>query len=378
MFGYLSHLVGFDSQSSKYKPPVYQVPRDEQDPAFVLSFKIDDEKGIKEFFTQFGFVVVRDVLTKGECEDTINDIWEYIEQRKFTSYKSSSIRVSRNDPTSWANNNWPPMANEGIVGTPPVFTQRAILNRQNPNLHRVGSIILERPDLFINHDRYGLFRPTRDVKIIESDGSVKSYGDHPEFATDRNVHLDMNPWTYVNEQDSSHAQQYLAKLRYKREDDFIAENNEVGCLAEHQLNIQGLINLADNRSEDGGFHLVPGFHHHIAEWVNNNPELSKRYGKYNNFIVLPEGEPIQGQAIRITCRAGSVVIWDQRVAHGSSPNNSDKARYAQFFKIFPSAPMNPERKEARTLKIAQMIESAGCVDQITELGKKMFGLADYP
>eukprot|EP01112_Ceratiomyxa_fruticulosa_P021298 TRINITY_DN7437_c0_g2_i4.p1 TRINITY_DN7437_c0_g2~~TRINITY_DN7437_c0_g2_i4.p1 ORF type:complete len:127 (-),score=20.83 TRINITY_DN7437_c0_g2_i4:281-661(-) len=68
MFGYLSHLVGFDSQSSKYKPPVYQVPRDEQDPAFVLSFKIDDEKGIKEFFTQFGFVVVRDVLTKGSVK----------------------------------------------------------------------------------------------------------------------------------------------------------------------------------------------------------------------------------------------------------------------------------------------------------------------
>lgn len=34
-----------------------------------------------------------------------------------------------------------------------------------------------------------------------------------------------------------------------------------------QLHVQALINLADNRSEDGGFHIVPGFHKVFSEWT---------------------------------------------------------------------------------------------------------------
>jgi hypothetical protein len=35
----------------------------------------------------------------------------------------------------------------------------------------------------------------------------------------------------------------------------------------HYIDIQGLINLADNKVEDGGFQLIPGFHKHIVEFV---------------------------------------------------------------------------------------------------------------
>ena len=34
-----------------------------------------------------------------------------------------------------------------------------------------------------------------------------------------------------------------------------------------QLNVQGLVNLADNREEDGGFQIVPGFHKVFSEWT---------------------------------------------------------------------------------------------------------------
>ncbi len=30
--------------------------------------------------------------------------------------------------------------------------------------------------------------------------------------------------------------------------------------------------------------------------------------------------------LRVSCRAGSIVIWNQRTAHGSAPNSSDRPR----------------------------------------------------
>ena len=35
--------------------------------------------------------------------------------------------------------------------------------------------------------------------------------------------------------------------------------------------VQGLLNLIDARTEDGGFLCVPGFHKHLAEWARPSP-----------------------------------------------------------------------------------------------------------
>ena len=62
----------------------------------------------------------------------------------------------------------------------------------------------------------------------------------------------MNPWSFVSDKTAEHSEKILNSLRYKRMGEFIEENNEVGVLANDVLHIQGLINLADNLSEDGG------------------------------------------------------------------------------------------------------------------------------
>eukprot|EP01113_Clastostelium_recurvatum_P019805 TRINITY_DN2342_c0_g1_i2.p1 TRINITY_DN2342_c0_g1~~TRINITY_DN2342_c0_g1_i2.p1 ORF type:complete len:419 (+),score=87.60 TRINITY_DN2342_c0_g1_i2:59-1258(+) len=391
-----------NNHNDPYVPPVYEVPRDPIDPSFVLSHAVDDAKGILSFFNQFGFVVVRDVLSKEDCEATIEDIWQYIESRGFSPVAAppSVAPVSRHDPSTWINRAWPAMYNEGIVGTPPVFTARALQNRQNENLHRVASTLFGRNDLLISQDRYGFFRPTKAYKptkdkggddssassLPEDDPSLSIYRlkeDHPEWATARNLHLDMNPWVYVRSPDDSQSQRELATLRYHHDSDFIEENNEVGCMAHHQLHIQGLINLADNRESDGGFHLVPGFHHHLREWVDrSSPALEGRYGSNQNFIVLPPKEPIQKHAVRITARAGSIVIWDQRVAHGSSPNSSSNPRFAQFFKVFPvpssgAGDAVSPRMEARGARILTRVKQAKFDGMLTDHGAKMFGLTPY-
>ena len=38
---------------------------------------------ILQFFEDYGFVVIRDVLTEEECEATIDEMWTYIETRAF-------------------------------------------------------------------------------------------------------------------------------------------------------------------------------------------------------------------------------------------------------------------------------------------------------
>ena len=40
------------------------------------------------------------------------------------------------------------------------------------------------------------------------------------------------------------------------------------------------------QKEDGGFHLVPGFHHQLEEFAKLTPELRRSFGKIGRFIVI--------------------------------------------------------------------------------------------
>lgn len=46
-----------------------------------------------------------------------------------------------------------------------------------------------------------------------------------------------------------------------------------------------------------------------------------------NFVPVHGKDPMYHQPQRVPMRAGSLLVWDQRVAHGSRPNNSTQARW---------------------------------------------------
>ncbi len=71
---------------------------------------------------------------------------------------------------------------EGIIGDASLWTRQILLNRQTPALHTAFATILGTENLLVNQDRYGMFRPAKE---------------HPERATMTNLHLDMNPWNYI-------------------------------------------------------------------------------------------------------------------------------------------------------------------------------------
>ena len=68
---------------------------------FVQPFGIDDLAGAREFFDEFGFVVVDGVLSEAERTETINDIWGVIE-----GYCGGRLGIQRDHPGSWRQH-WP-------------------------------------------------------------------------------------------------------------------------------------------------------------------------------------------------------------------------------------------------------------------------------
>jgi ectoine hydroxylase-related dioxygenase (phytanoyl-CoA dioxygenase family) len=313
--------------------PINGIPMDEH--GYVQSFGSQDVKEYTLFYDLYGFVVIHDVLSLNDCATNINDIWSIISQK-------SNNSIKRNDAKTWDNKNWTKVGSlaitEGMVGNSAIFTPVACLTRTNVQMYEVAKTLLKTPDLIVNHDRYGIFRPTSM---------------DPSWATTTNLHLDMNPWRQLGGQ---HTQMMLDSLDYTGHDDFLMENN----LPLELPAVQMLINLADNRSEDGGLQLVPRFPATMyKQWCKSSAshmlDDENGYTLEDDFIRLDENDPLHHQSVRITARAGSLIIWDKRMVHGSCPNRSDQFRYAQFFIMFPKRTLTRERSKTRQTALLSAI-----------------------
>jgi len=177
----------------------------------------------------------------------------------------------------------------------------------------------------------------------------------------------MNPWAWMGDGESCRKE--LSELRYDRSNNFISENNQ----ASHSdgLQLQAVLNLMDNHEDDGGYICVPGFWRQFNEYFNTVPaDLSKPM--YN----FPTKGAVFKRAIRVPMKAGSMVVWDQRMAHGSLPNASPNPRCAQFIKMFPKRIVDKQRAFHRARELKGEIANAGFEREVTQLGRSLFGF-DY-
>lgn len=78
--------------------------------------------------------------------------------------------------------------------------------------------------------------------------------------------------------------------------------------------------------------------------------------------------------VRVPMREGSFLIWDQRVAHGSAPNASDRPRMAQFVKGFRRSKAGAARLARRAARIRVELARAGTAGEVSALGRRVFGL----
>jgi ectoine hydroxylase-related dioxygenase (phytanoyl-CoA dioxygenase family) len=306
------------------RPLPYKLAVPDESGLYTQNFDVTDEARIKEFFEEYGFVVIRNALTGEECEKSISTIFDIIEE-------ATSNEFDRRDVSTWSH--WPENSLEqyGSPQISPIFRAQFLNNRQNPIIHRLFSILLGSTELLVNHDRCCLFRPTAMNK---------------EWETKANLHLDMNPWNWLS--DNQTERRELEALDYSKPNHFIFENNQPSKSDGVQL--QGVINFVDNSVMDGGFVTVPRFHKEFDALFATPPRHTKL-----SYTFFPGTGPFN-RAERVAMPAGAVVVWDQRMAHGSFPNKSEVLRMAQFIKMFPTATVSHRRLALRARSLQNKMQ----------------------
>jgi len=295
----------------------------------------------REFFQKYGFVVVRDVVDSEQVTKTVDEIWSCKEGPQW-----EVSCVVRDDPLTWDNNNWMrkfgDVKNGFVNGFSETEVRESWNNRQNPNIYELFCNILGRDDLWVKFDRYGLMRPTKDIKIK---APTTRLIDRPEWLTVENwLHWDQNPW---------------------RQPQF--------------KGVQGLLALSDSTENTGGFICVPGSHHIFTAWAQHYIDNSSGV----EFVQISSEDPIKNFAQKITLRKGSFIIWDSRTLHANYANRSSVFRVVQYITYFPAILDSEDENEGDTkrMRVFQVrawgFEGRYPSPQLTQLGEKLLGARDW-
>jgi len=334
-----------------------QVPKDEE--GYVVGFNLEQEEEFKKFFEEYGLVVVKNVINEEECGRTADEVWDYL--RTYTD----GLPILKEDANTW--DRWPWGGHLGILGNFPIMTPQACRNRQNPNIHKVFSVLFETPKLWVSVDRIGMMRPTKAVKYPNEEVI-----DKPEWKSVTNwLHWDMNPWTGKTS-------------TYAFQGNHPDQPNNIGF---DMLKVQGILALYDCGPNEGGFHAVPGFQKHIRGWAQANMERKEAncspHVRDETTVQVPKKDPIREDTQTLPIRKGSILIWNSALPHGTFPNDSGKFRLIQYVKMASAydAAVEPyfarkgSGKEDNNFYVTEAQFPPGF--QLSELGKKLYGLASW-
>ncbi len=145
-------------------------------------------------------------------------------------------------------------------------------------------------------------------------------------------------------------------------------------------NIQGVLSLNDNDENMGGLQIVPDLFKQLDSWLKYQPKNRPRIIK----------EKLDFDVINLESKAGDLVIWDSRMAHGTSPNRSNKPRYAQYISMCPAEPEEEELLKIRLESFEKQLgprkcgmpgsvleENFGPKAKLTELGQRLLGSVSW-
>lgn len=303
-------------------------------------FELENHEDIKAFFAVNGFVIIKDILTPEECKQTYMEMGELMAEL--------DPRFDLNDMNTWQYA--PVHQNYGILSDNPIFKPQFIKNRVNQNLIKAASILYNLPEteLLVNHDRCCFYRPTENNNM----GWQTKY-------TYPGLHLDFGKNMYYEQ---AIVKQKREDIKYAEQRDFIGENNLY--VRDDGLQLQGIINILNNGPNDGGFQCVPGFHLQFDKWCENSkPDME--IGRYDFNANYANDMQYVSTPTKISLPRGAIILWDQRMAHGSVPNNSSRPRVCQFFKVYPRHIFSEHRLKKRWALTLKCI-SKNIIDELTE------------
>ncbi|MBT7204126.1 MAG: phytanoyl-CoA dioxygenase [Deltaproteobacteria bacterium] len=150
---------------------------------------------------------------------------------------------------------------------------------------------------------------------------------------------------------------------------------------DHVRNIQGVLSLNDNDTDMGGLQIVPDLFKQLDNWLECQPKNRSR---------LIKKDELDFDVINLESKAGDLVIWDSRMAHGTSPNHSNKPRYAQYISMCPAEPEEEELLQIRLESFERRIGPRECgmpgsnqeacfgpKAKLTELGQRLLGSVSW-
>lgn len=174
------------------------------------------------------------------------------------------------------------------------------------------------------------------------------------------LHWDLNPWIWSQTQEG---------LDYEF-NGFITENNGTRNTGK-TIKLQGILNLVDSRVGDGGFCCVPGFDKQLHIWVEKtkNSRMAEKNMKNYTFVNVPKADRMAESVMKVSARAGSLIIWSSELPHCNYPNNSDRFRMNYYIKMFPAQDGIPGTDIRKEMMLSYLHEQ-----EISPLGQRVFGL----
>ena len=331
---------------------------------YIKSFTVKDYKEYKAFFDKYGFVVIRDVISKDACEASIDEVWQ--------SLKEKDPAIDRNNPQTWTEQHWPRdiCRNGGFVNRFPYWKRMSTLketlvakqpqawkNREDPIMYDVFRHIMNTGRLWGSVDRYGVMRPSNHKQVTEV-GEI--WSTKKEW-----LHWDLSPFHYGTS---------AAGYAPKKEIDYDSLQQDYGS-----LRVQGLIALTDGPAINGGFHCIPGFQHQFFEWRDNNINDygSREEVRKRNFIEVPEDDAMREHICQVPMRQGSLLIWNSMLPHGNFPNQSpSKFRMVQYVKMIP---VDDPREFEPAVACCKFDRDEWFPEnyELSPLGKCIYGLKDW-
>jgi Phytanoyl-CoA dioxygenase (PhyH) len=159
----------------------------------------------------------------------------------------------------------------------PIWGHQAQWNiRQHPNLHRIWAALWGTEKLCVSLDSCRFTPPFRV-------GYAEPYG----------IHWDHDPWD------------------------------------DSKRMFQGVLALTDTAADQGGFCCAPSLYKNRAAWPRK-PSVDAS-GVESWLATTTEPEILYPSA-----RAGDLIVWDSRLAHGNSKNRSSNPRLAFYVMMGPS------------------------------------------
>jgi hypothetical protein len=286
----------------------------------------------REFFRNNGYVKVKKVVPKENCDRVIEAIWALLgknpEDREewYTPPKGMDTYMST-QKGGWAE----------------LFHHQSLWdNRQHPNLYQAFADILGTEKLWVSLDRVAAKFPYREGY----DELSNSF-----------IHWDM-------------------------------DTRDLPTPLEKPMGVQGVLLLADTTEDMGGFHCVPSTYRDLESFLAS---LHKdRPGKRPGFDNQGFGDLQGHEVVPVPGEAGDLIIWDKLLLHGNGVNRSDRIRFAQFVTMDKATP-DPHSHPYVQKKIEGWKTNSGFgydtrnweantydkPAELTPLGRKLLGLDSW-